>query len=164
MKTQNWKIRPITSHDDSRIASIIRTVMPEYGAQGEGFAINDPEVDWMFKAYSAPRSAYFVVEIEGQVLGGGGIALLQGASNPRICELRKMYFLPILRRQGAGIQLMETCLAKARDFSFELCYLETLTGMDSAMALYQKAGFHSLDKPMGDTGHGGCNRFFARSL
>jgi putative acetyltransferase len=164
MKNRNWKIRPITIHDDTRIAGIIRSVMPEFGASGEGFAINDPEVDWMTKAYSAPRSAYFIVELEGQVLGGGGIAPLQGASNPRICELRKMYFLPALRGLGAGQELINTCLGKARDFGFELCYLETLTGMDSAMALYHKAGFRSLDKPMGNTGHGGCNRFFAKSL
>jgi putative acetyltransferase len=164
MKDRNWKIRPINIHDDTRIASIIRSVMPEFGANGDGFAINDPEVDWMTKAYSAPRSAYFVVELEGQVLGGGGIAPLLGASNPRICELRKMYFLPALRGMGAGQELINTCLAKARDFGFELCYLETLTGMDSAMALYHKAGFRSLDKPMGNTGHGGCNRFFVKSL
>jgi putative acetyltransferase len=164
MKDRNWKIRPISIHDDTRIASIIRSVMPEFGANGDGFAINDPEVDWMTKAYSAPRSAYFVVELEGQVLGGGGIAPLQGASNPRICELRKMYFLPALRGMGAGQELINTCLAKARDFGFELCYLETLTGMDSAMALYHKAGFRSLDKPMGNTGHGGCNRYFAKTL
>ena len=59
---------------------------------------------------------------------------------------------------------MQTCLAKARELGFELCYLETLTGMDNAIALYQKVGFKSLDKPMGDTGHGGCNRFFAKTL
>ena len=27
--------------------------MPEFGAVGGGFAINDPEVDWMHRAYSA---------------------------------------------------------------------------------------------------------------
>ena len=164
MKNRNWKIRPITAHDDTRMASIIRSVMPEFGAKGDGFAINDPEVDWMSRAYSAPRTAYYVVELEGLVMGGGGIAPLEGASNPRICELRKMYFMPALRGQGAGMALMDICLAKAREFSFELCYLETLTGMDSAMALYHKAGFRSLDKPMGNTGHGGCNRFFSKSL
>ena len=164
MKNRNWKIRPITPHDDPRMAYIIRSVMPEFGAEGDGFAINDPEVDWMSRAYNAPRCAYFVVELEGQVLGGGGIAPLQGASNPRICELRKMYFLPALRGLGAGHALLDACLEKARGFGFELCYLETLTGMDRAAALYQAAGFRSLDKPMGDTGHTGCNRYFSKSL
>jgi putative acetyltransferase len=164
MKSKNWTIRPITAHDDSQIAYVIRTVMPEYGASGEGFAINDPEVDWMSKAYHAPRCAYYVIEFEGRIMGGGGIAPLEGATNDRICELRKMYFLPALRGQGAGLALIELCLKKAREMNFELCYLETLTGMDNAIALYQKVGFRSLDKPMGNTGHSGCNRFFAKSL
>ena len=43
-------IRPISAADDATIASIIRTVMPEFGAVGSGFAINDPEVDWMSRA------------------------------------------------------------------------------------------------------------------
>ena len=43
-------IRPIEPRDDARIAEIIRTVMPEFGACGSGFAINDPEVDWMTRA------------------------------------------------------------------------------------------------------------------
>lgn len=164
MKPKNWTIRPITSHDDSQIAHVIRTVMPEYGASGDGFAINDPEVDWMSKAYHAPRCAYYVIEFEGHVMGGGGIAPLEGASNDRICELRKMYFLPALRGQGAGLALIELCLKKARELKFELCYLETLTGMDNAIALYQKVGFRSLDKPMGNTGHSGCNRYFVKSI
>src|SRR6478736_2004892 len=52
-----FTIRPITPADDAAVAAIIRTVMPEFGASGDGFAINDPEVDWMHRAYSAPRGA-----------------------------------------------------------------------------------------------------------
>ena len=84
---------PIEPRDDARMASIIRTVMPEFGASGCGFAINDPEVDWMSRAYAQPRSAYFVVEARGVVLGGGGVAPLEGG-DAATCELRKMYFLP----------------------------------------------------------------------
>ena len=79
-------IRPITPADDAAMAAIIRAVMPEFGAIGDGFAINDPEVDWMSRAYSRPRSAYFVVEREGIVLGGGGVAPLEGGDGAT-CEL-----------------------------------------------------------------------------
>ena len=63
-----WKIRPIEARDDGEIAGIIRSVMPEFGAVGSGFAINDPEVDWMQRAYSQPRCAYFVVEGDKRLL------------------------------------------------------------------------------------------------
>ena len=72
-------IRPIVPADDAAMAAIIRAVMPEFGATGCGFAINDPEVDWMSRAYAAQRSAYFVAEDEtGRVIGGGGVAPLEG--------------------------------------------------------------------------------------
>lgn len=151
-------IRPIEARDDTAIATIIRTVMPQFGAVGCGFAINDPEVDWMSRAYAQPRSAYFVVEQDGVVLGGGGVAPLAGG-DADICELRKMYFLPQARGRGAGSEMMARCLGAARGFGFRQCYLETLRGMDAAMKLYERNGFHRIDTPLGDTGHGGCNTF-----
>lgn len=164
----NFRIRPIEARDDPAIAAIIRTVMPEFGASGCGFAINDPEVDWMHRAYSEPRSAYFVIEREdtsghGVVEGGGGIAPLSGGDDAT-CELRKMYFLPDLRGLGAGAALMARCLDAARGFGFRRCYLETLTGMDAAMRLYERSGFRRIDAAMGATGHGGCNTFYLREL
>ncbi len=158
-----FKIRPITTDDDVAVAAIIRTVMPEYGAGGDGFAINDPEVDWMHRAYDAPRSAYFVVQQDGVVTGGCGVAPLEGG-DAGTCELRKMYFLPIARGIGAGTAMMSRCLQAARGFGFTQCYLETLGGMDAAMRLYERSGFRRIDKPMGATGHGGCNTFYLLDL
>ncbi len=163
-----FRIRPIEARDDAAIAAIIRSVMPEFGAIGSGFAIGDPEVDWMHRAYSEPRSAYFVIErIDadgvGAVEGGGGIAPLIGG-DAGTCELRKMYFMPSLRGFGAGAALMKRCLDAARGFGFARCYLETLTGMDAAMRLYERSGFRRIDAAMGATGHGGCNTFYLRTL
>lgn len=156
-------LRPIRSSDDAIVAAIIREVMPSFGAGGDGFAINDPEVDWMSRAYALPRHAYFVIEREGRVLGGAGVAPLAGA-DASICELRKMYFLPEARGIGAGTAMMALCLDAARGFGYSHCYLETLTGMDEAQRLYQRSGFQRIDGPLGTTGHGGCNRFYLRTL
>lgn len=161
--TPAFSIRPIRPGDDAAMAAIIRTVMPEFGATGSGFAIGDPEVDWMSRAYAAPRHAYFVVERDGAVLGGGGIAPLAGG-DAGTCELRKMYFLPEARGAGAGTALMQRCLQAARDAGYLRCYLETLTGMDAAMRLYERSGFRRIDGPMGATGHGGCNTFYLLDL
>lgn len=159
----DYRIRLIEPGDDASLAAIIRAVMPEFGASGDGFAINDPEVDWMHRAYSAPRCAYFVVEGDTRVVGGGGIAPLAGGDGGT-CELRKMYFLPQARGHGAGAGVMTRCLDAARGFGFERCYLETLFGMDAAMKLYQRNGFRRIDAPLGATGHGGCNAFYLRNL
>ena len=156
-------LRPITAADDAAMARVIRTVMPEFGACGPGFALNDPEVDHLSVAYSGPRTAYFVLERAGQVVGGGGIARLAGG-DPDVCELRKMYFLGEVRGHGQGRRLLQHCIATARQFGYQRCYLETLTGMDSAQHLYADAGFKVLCSPLGATGHYACDRYFALDL
>lgn len=156
-------LRPIAPTDDAAMAAVIRSVMPEFGACGDGFAINDPEVDWMSRAYAAPLHAYFVLVRDGRVLGGAGVAPLAGG-DAGTCELRKMYFLPEARGLGAGAAMMARCLDAARGFGFRQCYLETLTGMDAAMRLYERSGFRRIDGPMGATGHGGCNTFYLLDL
>ncbi|MFN8012055.1 MAG: GNAT family N-acetyltransferase [Holophagaceae bacterium] len=156
--------RPIRPADDAAVVSIIRTVMPAFGADGPGFAIHDPEVNAMSAAYSVPGAAYFVVEDgQGRVLGGGGIAKLDGGPEG-VCELKKMYFLPEARGTGTGEALLRHCLKVAKALGYRTCYLETLTGMDAAQKLYRKVGFQTLCAPMGNTGHHGCDRWFALEL
>ena len=159
----SFSIRPITAADDAAMAAIIRRVMPEFGADGPGFAIHDPEVDAMSQAYAAAGHGYFVVERDGGIEGGGGIAPLT-AGDSQVCELRKMYFLPGIRGVGAGSALMRQCLSFAREAGFAQCYLETLTGMDRAQALYEHVGFRRIPAAMGNTGHFGCNRFYLLDL
>ncbi len=158
-----YHIRSAETGDDARIATVIRTVMPEFGAGGPGFAIHDPEVGAMHAAYSRPDAAYFVVEREGVVMGGAGVARLDGGE-PGVCELRKMYFLPDVRGLGAGRALMARCLQAAREMGYRQCYIETLEGMDAAQALYLKSGFRPISARTGGTGHFGCNRFYLRDL
>jgi putative acetyltransferase len=145
------------------MAAVIRRVMPEFGACGPGFALTDPEVEHLARAYARPGCAYFVLELEGHVVGGGGIAPLEGGE-PGTCELRKMYLLTEARGRGSGRALLDRCLAAARELGYRRCYLETLTGMDAAMRLYERAGFTRLCAPLGATGHFGCDRWFARDL
>jgi putative acetyltransferase len=159
---QTFQIRAITPADNAAVAGVIRCVMPEFGASGPGFAIHDAEVDDMAAAYAQSGCAYFVVEADGRVCGGGGIAPLHGESGT--CELRKMYFLPELRGRGVGKALILRCLDAARALGYRQCYLETLTGMDAAQKLYEKHDFVRIPAALGNTGHFGCNRFYLRQL
>lgn len=163
MHDNDFLIRPIAIADNAVVAAIIRAVMPEFGADGPGFAIHDTEVGDMATAYSREGYSYFVVEHEGRVLGGGGVAPLSGGDGS-ICELRKMYFLPELRGRGAGAALIQRCLDTALALGYLTCYLETLTGMDAAQKLYEKQGFQRIPAALGNTGHFSCNRFYLRDL
>jgi putative acetyltransferase len=159
----DFHIRPIRVADNPAVAGIIRQVMTEFGAVGCGYSISDKEVDAMFEAYPAPASAFFVVEHQGIVLGCGGVAPLQGGE-VGVCELRKMYFLPELRRSGMGNRLLAIILNAARAAGYSLCYLETLEGMDQARKLYTKHGFVPISHALGNTGHSSCNRFMTFAL
>ena len=129
----------------------------------KGTAYADRELDNMYKAYSIPRSRYFVVEFNGQILGGAGIMPLnKGAKN--ICELQKMYLDPKARGKGVGSNLLELCLSFARENNFSLCYLETMPYMLDAQELYRKNGFIYINNPMGDTGHYSCPVWMTKEL
>lgn len=156
-----FAIRPIEPHDDAAMAAVIRAVMPEFGADGPGFAIHDAEVDHLAQAYAIPGAAYYVVERDGVVQGGGGVAALIGGESG-VCELRKMYFLPSLRGLGAGRALIAQCLSTARALGYRRCYLETLTGMAGAQHLYEATGFQRIRTPMGGTGHYSCDRYYLK--
>ncbi len=156
-------IRSIEAGDDAAVAAVIREVMPSFGACGPGFALGDPEVDHMSVAYAQPRSAFYVVEEAGRIIGGAGIAPLAGG-DADTCELRKMYYLPEARGRGLGERMLRLCLERARGFGYRRCYLETLTGMDAAMRLYQRLGFRQLPDPMGNTGHYSCDRQYLLDL
>jgi putative acetyltransferase len=156
-------IRPIEPRDNSFVRNIIKTVMPEFGASGRGFAIHDEEVEDMFSAYARKRSAYFVCEVDGKIVGGGGIAPLAGG-NVDTCELKKMYFLPEGRGKGLGQKVLSACLQSAKEMGFTFCYLETFNTMNEAMKLYEKNGFKKIAGPLGNTGHFACDVFYSLKL
>ncbi len=162
-RQDEYSIRPIEPADSPAMARIIRVVMGEFEAVGEGYSVNDAEVDDMAESYSGERAAYFVITKGSRVVGGGGVAQLDGA-DPDICELRKMYLLPELRGLGMGRRLLERCLQAAKDLGYRRCYLETLEHMTQAQALYEADGFVATETPMGNTGHFACNRFYVKEL
>lgn len=162
-RRSEYAMRPIQPGDNEQVARIIRRVMAEFGAVGEGYSIMDAEVDAMYEAYHNHRSAFFVIERQADVLGCGGIAPLAGGDEDT-CELKKMYFLPELRGQGWGKRLSLHCLDEARKLGYRLCYLETVARMQQANQLYQRLGFQKLDKALGHTGHSSCETYYALEL
>lgn len=156
-------VRPLRRKDDAAVGAIIREVMTEHGADGPGFAIHDSEVASMSRAYAGKGRRYWVVELDGRVVGGAGFAPLAGGKRTT-CELRKMYFLPVARGCGMAARLLGLCLEQARKDGYARCYLETLESMGRARSLYEGFGFEKLCAAEGDTGHFACDSWYARDL
>lgn len=159
----NYKISEIGFEDNQQVKAVVQAVLVEMGVPKTGTAYEDASLNDMYATYDHARMAYFVVKEDGKVIGGAGIAPLQGG-NPEICELQKMYFLPEARGRGIGAKMMKHCLDYARNQGFKQCYLETLPYMENARKLYGRTGFLALDKPMGDTGHYNCTMWMLKDL
>jgi len=163
MTQDDYIIREIQPKDNTQIAQVIRAVLIEFGVPKVGTAYEDKALEDMHKTYDNATSAYYVIEHRQKIIGGAGVAQLDNYDG-NVCEFQKMYFLEEARGKGLGSKMIATCLAKAKEFGFEKCYLETMPYMKSARALYAKNGFASLDKPLGNTGHYSCNVWMLKEL
>lgn len=156
-------LREIQQKDNASAEAMIRSVFDEIGIPKVGTAYQDEALKTMYEAYDRERAVYYVLEKEGKIVGGGGVAKLDGQEG-NICELQKMYFLPEARGSGWGSKMMELCLEKAVGFGFDACYLETMPYMKAAQKLYKQVGFEYIDAPMGDTGHCSCPVWMLKKL
>jgi putative acetyltransferase len=158
------KTRAIQQKDNKAIATVIREVLVEMGVPKVGTAYEDKSLDSMYETYDHSRMKYYVVEEEGKIIGGAGIAPLEGEVVNDICELQKMYFLSQARGKGVGYKMINRCLDFAKEQGYAKCYLETMPYMESAKKLYQKVGFIPLKEPIGDTGHYSCQAWMIKEL
>lgn len=163
MSKDNIIIREIRDVDNAQIAMVIRSVLDDFGVPKVGSAYADVSLDKMHQTYNNNTSAYFVIETNGKIIGGAGIAQLDNYEG-KVCELQKMYFLPEARGKGLGMTMLTACLEKAKSLGFEQCYLETLPYMKAARKLYAKVGFEALKQPLGNTGHFSCNVWMLKKL
>lgn len=157
------EIRSVQASENKEVAKVLRSVLIEMGVPQKGTAYEDPELDAMYETYQQPRAVYYLIIESEQILGGAGIAPLKGG-NPSVCELQKMYFSPKARGKGYGYQMIQKCLAFAKEHEFDLCYIETMPNMEAAQLLYKRVGFDYIENPMGNTGHTSCPIWMTKSL
>ena len=163
MKISDVIFRPVAASDNAELAVMILTILDELEVPQVGSTYEDESLDHMYESFSVQGAAYFVAEYNNTLLGGGGIIHLKDASED-ICELQKMYLSKATRGMGLGSKLLMICLEKARDLGYKYCYLETMSNMKAAQALYVKNGFRYLDQRMGNTGHYVCPVWMIRDI
>ncbi|WP_313636870.1 GNAT family N-acetyltransferase [Paenibacillus sp. FSL K6-0276] len=155
-------IRRIQLKDNHAIEQIIRNCLIEFGGNRSGLAWEDDSLHHLYGYYNhCENRAYWVVEEEGEVLGGCGIAPF--GSEDKICELQKMYLSPSTRGTGIAIALLNVALDFAK-LHFDKCYLETLQNMHAANRFYMKNGFELLDAPIAGSEHFACDAWYIKDL
>lgn len=156
-------IRNIKASDNPVLSRIVKDTLKEFGANHPGTVYFDPTTDALYELFQAKGACYFVAELDGQVVGGGGIYPTDGLPADT-CELVKMYLLPQARGTGLGRTIIEKCISTAKETGYKQIYLESMPELRQALKVYAKFGFEYLKGPMGNSGHTGCSLWMLRSL
>jgi putative acetyltransferase len=156
-------IRPIEQKDNKAIAKVIRESLEEHNVALPGTVYTDPTTDDLFGLFKTPKSYYWVVEIEGEVVGGAGIFPTMGLPSGYI-ELVKLYVNNRCRGKGIGQRLIQLCCDNAFKEEYDHVYLETLPELDRAVSLYERMGFEILTNPLGNSGHFACSIWAVKKI
>jgi putative acetyltransferase len=159
----NVLIRTIQPADNPTVASIVKNTLAEFGANHPDTVYYDPTTNALFELFQKPGSVYYVVEMNDEVIGGGGIYPTDGLPVDT-CELVKMYLLPQARGMGLGRTLIEKCIEQAKEKGYKKIYLESMPELKQALKVYEKFDFEYLKGPMGNSGHTGCSLWMLKSL
>lgn len=158
------KYRKIEAADDKRIAEIIRENLRRLHLDTPGTAYFDPELDHLSSYYNSDpdKCIYFIaLDEDGQVAGGVGIAEFEGIED--CAELQKLYLDDSAKGKGYGKELLLLAENWARSAGYRKLYLETHTNLSAALKLYEKMGFHLIEKPC-LTQHSTMNCFYLKEL
>lgn len=160
----DYIIRPIKAEDDMKIAKIIRYNLELFHLDIPGTAYFDKELDSLSKYYNAfpEKRRYFIVaDNDGGVIGGVGVAEFGGLDN--CAEIQKLYLSDLAKGRGLGKKLMHTAEEFAAGAGYKRLYLETHSDLKAAIGLYEKLGFHNIDKPEAVL-HSTMDRFYIKEL
>lgn len=156
-------IREIQHSDNEMIAQIIRDALDEYGVGMPGTVYTDPTTDKLFELFQVSKAVYWIVEKDGQILGGAGIYPTEGLPFA-YAELVKLYLNKEWRGKGIGKMLIQKCIDSASNLGYRKIYMETMPELSDALELYKKMGFISLDSSLGNSGHYSCTIWLERKI
>lgn len=156
-------IREIQLNDNAQIEQVIKQTFIEIGLPLIGTAYEDKETSKMYQSYQGEKEVYYVLEVNGKVLGGAGLKQLNNYKD-EVCEIQKMYFSAKIRGKGYGKLIFKKCLEAAKQFGYKRCYIETTPLLKAAIHIYEEFGFEHLDKPLGNTGHYSCGIWMIKNL
>lgn len=157
-------IRAIKAEDNIALAKIIRASLEEFDVPKQGTVYSDPTTDALYQLFGqTPGSCYFVVEEDGELLGGCGIYPTPGLP-VGYAELVKLYLTAATRGKGIGKMMMDKCADAAVGLGYTHLYLESFPQLAKAVSLYHKSGFEPIGHALGNSGHFACTIWMVKEL
>lgn len=129
---------PLCSHALCLLAEAVEEAnlrYPEFVVPGAAPPTNAPPV---------PRSSFVLASLDDVVVGCGALRPLDASSGRQIAEIKRMFVLRAVRRQGVARAIVVHLLADALGFGFDTVRLETGNRQPEAQALYAALGFRRI--------------------
>src|SRR5262249_32737934 len=141
IRFKHFVFRSATNEDVPAIKNVVYTVLAEYGLKPSENG-KDSDLTDIERSYFS-RNEFFGAAVDintNEVIVTIGLY----AESNEICELGKMYIKKDSRNHGLGKFLLNTTINIARDMGFRKIYLETISPLQVAIAMYQGAGFRAV--------------------
>jgi putative acetyltransferase len=148
-------IRSIEKTDNPILAKLIRNTFDEFMLTKEGTVYTDPTTDDLFSLFNQENAVYWVAEQNNVLLGGCGIYPTVDLPSG-YAEVVKFYLAPDSRGKGIGRLLLQKSIESANKLGYSKLYLESFPQLKKAVSLYEKIGFVTIDKCLGNSGHYAC--------
>ena len=132
----------IEAHDGQGLATV-RELFREYAASlgiSLDFQNFDEELATLPGDYRPPFGRLLLAQWAGEPAGCAALRRSEGS----ICEMKRLYTRPKLRRSGIGRALCEAVIQEARRIGYQRMRLDTLPSMEAAKALYLSFGFREI--------------------
>ncbi len=102
----------------------------------------DEELLDLERKYSGPNNRMYIAKINGEIAGSVCVT----ENDKDYCEIKRLYVRPAFRGSGLGGVLLEKAIVEARDIGYHYMRLDTFPFMESAIRMYEKRGFYSIEK------------------
>ena len=99
--------------------------------------------DTMAAELASPHGRYFVDELDGDIIGYGGVRALQGSAD---ADIQTIALLTEHRGQGRGRALLHALLGAAAERGAREVFLEVRADNPSAEGLYRAEGFEEIGR------------------
>jgi len=99
------------------------------------------ELEKLNVMYSRPTGSMILAEASGEIVGAVGLRHLCDG----VAEMKRLFVLPKFQGNGLGHLLIVEFLVQAKKLGYKRVRLDTIPELDSALSLYKKYGFKSIE-------------------